>query len=96
MMPPHVTSTELTGPTLVVHGWSLVYTEPDTDLKVVDVATDAPLPFTWQMDHEDVGEGDLPGQVQVRCTLRVTPEGLVSSRAYRLEYLGDVVEFSAG
>lgn len=102
MMPPHVTGTEpsadgtLSGDTLVIRGWSLVYSEPDTDLKVVDVGTGAPLPFTWDMDHEDVGEGELPGAVQVRCELRVRLEGLAPGRRYRLEYLDEPVEFTAG
>ncbi len=94
-MPPHVTSAELRGDTLVVRGWSLVYSEPDSELRVIG-PDGAPLPFTWEMHAEDVGEGDLPGSVQVRCELRVKPEGLEAGRSYRLEYLDEVVEFAAG
>ena len=102
MMPPHLTGTTpphdgtLVGDTLVIDGWSLVYTEPDADLKVVDVATGAPLPFTWEMDANDVGEGDQPGAVQVRCALRVKVAELTAGQRCRLEYLDEVVEFVVG
>jgi hypothetical protein len=101
MMPPHTTATEpedggtLTGDVLLIRGWSLVYTEPDTELTVVDVEEGSVLPFTWGMNGEDVGEGDQPGAVQVRCELRVRVQGLVPGRRYRLDYLDTAVEFLA-
>ena len=101
MMPPHVTATEppdggvLAGDTLLIRGWSLVYSEPGADLTVVEAEGGDPLPFTWEMQAEDVGEGDLPGAVQVRCELQVRLTGLEPGRRYRLDYLDAAVEFQA-
>lgn len=101
MMPPHVTSIEMpagglaSGGEIRIHGWSLVFTEPGSDLKVASVDSGDSVPFDWDIDSEDVGEGDLPGAVQVRCVLRVRPRKLVPGRSYRVEYLGEAATFVA-
>jgi hypothetical protein len=102
MMPPHLNSTEpadggvLESDVVVLRGYSLVFTEPDSELTIVPEAGGAPLPFTWEMDDTEEGEGDMPGAVQVRCVLRVKPEGLVRGGSYRLEYVGESIGFTRG
>lgn len=100
VMPPHISDTEpanggvLTTDTVVLHGWSLGFTDPAADIKVTDTVTQTLVPFTATKDCAWEGEGEMPGARQERCTFEVKLEGLVEGREYELHYLDEVLRFT--
>ncbi len=93
MMPPHVTSIETKG-RLLVHGWSLIYADWEEDLVLVDLEEGGRIDCQVDVDDEWVGEGDVPGAQQVKCVAEVKPSEMYEGRKYRLEVLGESVEFT--
>jgi len=101
MMPPHVNrfvpghGETHTGDDLVIEGYTLEYAGEDPVL--VDDETGDAVAFTSTLEEtrQDRGTG-LPGSVQYRGVMRLTPTGLVSGRRYRLSFLGDEITFTAG
>lgn len=93
MMPPHIRSVDLDG-RIVLDGYSLVYADWGSELRLVDLLDGEPVPCSVEIDEDwrDSGKG-VPGSVQVRCKATVTPAELRAGRRYRLEALGDVYEF---
>ncbi len=100
LMPPHVSHTvpahgeTLVGATVVFHGYSLEYAE-DSDVKVIDLATEQPVRLDTELDCSWEGH-DPPGHVggtQLRCELKVTLKGLEAGHRYRASYMDTTIEF---
>jgi hypothetical protein len=101
MMPPHLRGAPtLAGDTLVLEGYSLNYTDPASELTVVDVATGEALAFdaTLEETREDRSGGAMnppPGAIQFRCTLTVRLQGVQPGHTYRVRYVDEAFEITA-
>ncbi|MCP4870986.1 MAG: hypothetical protein GY898_19955 [Proteobacteria bacterium] len=93
MMPPHVTSIETASQKLLVHGWSLTDADWEEELTLLDLEEGGYVDFKVDVDDEWVGEGTNPGSMQVKCIAEVKPAELCAGRKYRIEVLGESVEF---
>ena len=101
MMPPHLSGApKITGDVLVFQGYSLNYTDPDSELSVVDLDTGEELAFSWSMEEvrQDRSGGAAnppPGAIQYRCVLTVRLEGVEVGKTYSVSYVDEVYEVLA-
>jgi hypothetical protein len=101
LMPPHVKSTNvkdgvLEGSELILHGYSLKYTDLPKDLVITDANTkNKKVSFTHKLNCKWVGEcdDDRPGSCQLKCVLRVTLDGVKHGARLRLRYLDETLAF---
>ena len=101
MMPPHLSGEPtLTGNTLVLQGYSLNYTDPDSELSVVDVDSGEALLFaaTVEQVRQDRSGGAAnppPGSIQYRCILTAKLQGVELGQTYRVSFVDEVFEVTA-
>ncbi len=101
MMPPHLSGTPtLDGSTLVIEGYSLNYTDPESELTVTDIDSGDALPFEAALAkvREDRSGGSAnppPGAIQYRCVLTVQLQGVQSGHTYRVAYVDETYDLKA-
>ena len=101
MMPPHLSGPPtLAGDTLILEGYSLNYTSPESELSVTDVESGAELPFEAALvrvreDRSGGAENPPPGAIQFRCVLTVKLQGVEAGRTYRVSFVDEVHEVGA-
>ena len=101
MMPPHLSDApRLQGHTLILEGYSLNYTDPESELTVTDVDGGEELPFHAALarvreDRSGGADDPPPGAIQYRCVLTVLLQGVQPGHTYRVSYIDEVYEVLA-
>jgi hypothetical protein len=94
LMPPHVDRTNiqkdtLVGDQLILHGYSLEYTNVKKDLSLTNTQSKKPAKWTHTMKCTWEGKCDdeRPGSCQLKCVLTVTLDKANRGATLHLKYL---------
>ena len=94
LMPPHVDGTNirkgtLSGEQLILHGYSLEYTNVKKDLSLTNTQSKKAAQWTHAMKCEWEGkcDDDRPGSCQLRCVLTITLDKANVGATLHLKYL---------